>query len=197
MRLTCYFKFCSQQSSFIFLVMLLVSCAGKKTELVDKYFSIPEFIDQQVTRLGENENQLLKTASFGLRQESTVIDSLSRDQWEKELRIFKEHDINKPVLIDAYQTNELNTKEGERIILYELTDSTGSGILDMEIVFDSSDKVSSWKSSFKEENLLYCNFRELTLSTNEDGMLEHYLIRGYHKLMFKDTVYYQLDVEVN
>ena len=179
----------------IFVVLLMVSCSGKQQNKVDKYFSIPQFIDQQVEILAENQNQLLKTVSFGDTSETTSIDSLSQEQWEKELRIFKEHDINKPVLIDAYLARETD-RQGGHTIAYKLIDSTDSGILDMEIVYDSLEQVSGWRSRFKEENLLYCNFRELILSTNEAGILESYLIKGYHKLIFKDTVHYQLDVEI-
>ena len=179
----------------IFIILLMVSCSGKEQKKVDKYFSIPEFIDQQVEILAENQNQLLKTVSFGDSSETTSIDSLSHEQWVKELRIFKEHDINKPVLIDAYLTQETD-RLGERTISYRRIDSADSGILDMEIVYDSAQQVTDWRSRFKEENLLYCNFRELVLSTNEAGILESYLIKGYHKLIFKDTVHYQLNVEI-
>ena len=179
----------------IFAAMLMVSCGGKPQKKVDKYFSIPDFIDQQVEILAENHNRLLKTVSFGDTSETTSIDSLSHEQWEKELRIFKEHDINKPVLIDAYLAQEIN-RPGGHTISYKLIDSTDSSILDMEILYDSEEQVSGWRSRFKEENLLYCNFRELMLSTNEAGILESYLIKGYHKLIFKDTVHYQVNVEI-
>ena len=179
----------------IFAVLLLTSCTGKQQQKVDKYFSIPDFIDQQLEILAENQHQLLKTVNFGDTSETTSMDSRSYEQWEKELRIFKEHDINKPVLIDAYLVQETD-RPGGHTISYKLMDSTDSGILDMEILYDSQEQVSGWRSRFKEENLLYCNFRELMLSTNEAGILESYLITGYHKLMFKDTVHYQLNVEI-
>jgi hypothetical protein len=179
----------------IFVAMFMVSCGGEQQKKVDKYFSIPDFIDQQVEILAENQNQLLKTVSFGDTSETTSIDSLSHEQWKKELRIFKEHDINKPVLIDAYLAQETDILGGHTIS-YKLMDSTDSGILDMEIVYDSAQQVSGWRSRFKEENLLYCNFRELMLSTDGAGILESYLIKGYHKLIFKDTVHYQLNVEI-
>ena len=179
------------------VTILMVSCATNQETKVDQYFSIPEFMDEQAVFLEKEENQLSKTVSFGDDTESTTAVNLDIDQLNKEFKIFKEHDINKPVLVDAYHTEEETNQDGGRTTSYSLIDQSASGVLNMQIQYDSLEQVSSWKSSFKEENLLYCNFRELALSTDKAGILKSYLIQGYHKLMFKDTVYYQLQVDIS
>ncbi len=179
------------------LGLLLVSgCGTKERNTIDKYFDTLGFIDEQITLLNHNQVQLSKTVAFGDKTESILVETPDSTLWQKELRIFREHDINKPVLVDAYQTSE-QTRNGEKITAYKLKDSTGSGILDMEIIYDAKGEVSSWSSSFLEENLLYCNFRKVKLTTDTNGMLSSYLVDGFHKLMFKDTVHYQLQVKIN
>ena len=179
------------------IVFFLAGCSSSRENNIDKYFDVTGFINQQVAMLLEKEVQLHKTVQFGDQSETLTITGLDSAQWHKEFRIFKEHDINKPVLLDAYNEDLGMTEQGNRFTSYSLIDSTGSGVLKMEIIYNSADQVSGWSSSFQEENLLYCNFRELTLTTSNEGILEAYQVRGYHKLMFKDTVHYQLEVDIS
>lgn len=181
----------------VFTLVLLSACAPENNKSIDRYFDLQEFLDRQVSDLDLRKASLVKTSKFGDSTESIEISGLDSSQWQKELRIFREHDINKPVLIDAYQTDESVTDHGHQITSYKLIDTSASGVLNMEVVFDSTEQVSSWKSDFQEQNLLYCNFREVSLTTGADGVLNGYLIQGYHKLMFNDTVYYQLKASIS
>jgi len=174
----------------------LATCSGKKDTKVDKYFNLPQFIDQQVRMLWESQPQMTKVVMFGDDTETTVITDLDSAQWEKELKIFMEHDINKPVLVDAYQVKE-STDQGQKQISYQLKNTDEMGILKLEVQYEDSETVSGLNSTFSEATLLYGNFREVSLTTQEDGRLSAYRVVGFHKLMFKDTVRYKLDVKLD
>lgn len=175
---------------------LLVSCSGKNQRVVEKYFNIPEFLDQQLAILYLEQPEATKDIIFGDHAETIVQSDMDSIQWQKELKIFREHDINKPVLIDAYQIHQEVTDQGKRIS-YSLIDTTGLGILNLTVLYHPDSSVSSLSSTFREQNLLYGNFREVNLLTSAPGKLDRYSVRGYHKLMFNDTVYYQLEVKLN
>jgi len=177
-------------------ILLIIACTSSREDTIDKYFDVPGFINRQIEELDKKDAQLHKKVRFGDESEILTVSDLDITQWQKEFRIFKEHDINKPVLVDAY-TVELGTDHlGNKIATYNLIDKGSSGILKMQINYDSEDQVSAWSSSFQEDNLLYSNFRELILTTGEEGILDGYRVNGYHKLMFKDTVHYQLEVDI-
>jgi hypothetical protein len=147
--------------------------------------------------LYQEQPQATKDIIFGDHVETIVQSDLDSVQWQKELKIFREHDINKPVLIDAYQIHQGVTDQGNKRVSYSLIDTTQLGILNMTVLYDSNNSVSSLNSTFREQNLLYGNFREVNLTTGGLGKLDRYSVRGYHKLMFNDTVYYQLEVKLN
>ena len=183
-------------SILIMNILLLTACTSGRESTIDKYFDVPGFINEQIDLLNKRDTQVSKTVRFGDESESLTLLDLDLEQWQKELRIFQEHDINKPVLVDAYTVNQVTDDQGNKTTTYNLIDNSDLGILKMEIKQDPENQVSAWSSSFQEENLLYCNFRELKLTTGDEGILNSYRINGYHKLMFKDTVYYQIEVDI-
>ncbi len=185
---------------FITLLVCLIAmqCDGNRQEPINKYFNIQEFIDKQVAVLQAQDAQLVKALKIDGKSESQSITRLDSVQWEKEFKIVREHDINKPVLVDAYSIEETVTEDGRKHIVYILIDSSQSGILNMKISIDARGMVTSWKSIFSEENILYSNLREISMSflPNRE-LMSGYAIHGYHKLMFSDTVYYQLQSVIN
>lgn len=179
------------------LGILVVQCSGYKKPSIDKYFNLQQFIDQQITYLKDRDVRINKTLKFGDSVETLVLSELDSGIWAKELKIFREHDMNKPNLVDAYDSKEGITEENLKFVAYHLIDSSQSGVTDMEIVSRQDGQVARWKSGFKEENLMYSNFRQISMVTGENGFLNSYEINGYHKLIFKDTVHYQIQVKVN
>ena len=176
----------------VFLVVFLTQCSSKNTEKISKYFDLDGFLDGQIILLESSQPQLTKTMKFDDNSESVVLNGFDSAAWGKELKIFREHDINKPVLVDAYSVSQDSRKAGEKIESYRLLDSSQNGILGMEIEFYSLGHVAAWSSTFKEENLLYSNYREVSFTTGDKGQLTSYEIAGYHKLILKDTVHYKV-----
>lgn len=181
----------------IVLGILVVQCSGYKKPFIDKYFNLQQFIDQQITSLKGRDVRINKTLKFGDNVETLVLSELDSGIWAKELKIFREHDINKPYLVDAYNIKDGITEENLKFVTYHSMDSSQSGVIDMEIVSRPDGQVARWRSGFKEENLLYSNFRQISMVTGENGILNSYEINGYHKQIFKDTVHFQIQVKVN
>jgi len=171
-------------------------CAGDQQVSIDKYFDIQEFIDKQVATLPALDVQLVKTLKIDGKTEEQLISGLGSIQWEKEFKIFREHDINRPVLVDAYSMEEWTRNDGYMLEAYTLIDSAQSGILNMEITTDPDGVVTSWESIFSEENIIYSNLRKVTMNFQNGGIMSGYTINGYHKLIFKDTVYYQFQAAI-
>lgn len=176
---------------------LLVQCTGTEKEKVTKYFDLEGFIESQVQRLESDNPELIKTMKFKDDSESVTVYGADSINWTKELKLFLEHDINKPVLIDAYETKQDSSSTGEKVESYHLIDNNQNGILGMEIVFNSQDHVTSWRSSFQEENILYNNYREMTLTADDNGKISGYTVSGYHRLIMNDTVHYYITAQLS
>ena len=178
--------------------LLLIQCTGEQETPANRYFDIQELMDQQVAELKLQRTELTKMLKIDGESESNTAKLLDSIQWENEFRIFREHDINKPVLFDAYIEEQYSTEKGNRRWNYILEDSTKSGILTMVVDFNQSGDVINWSSKFREENVLYANLRDVSINFDKSGQrITDYSINGYHKLMFKDTVFYQLQAVIN
>ena len=176
---------------------MLIQCNGEQETSANRYFDVQEFIDQQVAELKLQNTQLTKSLNIDGESESNTVKLLDSIQWENEFRIFREHDINKPVLFDAFIEEQNSTEKGNRRWNYILEDSTKLGILNMVIDFNQSGDVTNWSSKFSEENVLYANLRNVSINFDKSGQrITDYSIVGYHKLMFKDTVFYQLQAVI-
>ena len=110
------------------LLLTLVHCSGQKMDQIDKYFDVQQYIDQQVAQLHASSPKLTKTLQFGDSTESKTFTDLDSAGWNNELKIFREHDINKPVLVDAYQIKQIPGMQGENMETYELKDDSQNGV---------------------------------------------------------------------
>ena len=175
-----------------------VHCTQEPNASIEKYYDVEGFLDKQVEILQNQETHLIKTLNIGDETDTEAVSSLDSLQWQKEFKIFREHDINKPVLLDAYSVEERGLENGNNQIIYTLRDSNQLGILDLVFKFNPDGQVTDWESSFKEENILYSNLREVSMSFTPDGArMTGFAVNGYHKLMFKDTVFYQVHAKID
>ena len=177
------------------IVWTMFQCTTANDKSITKYFPLTNFIDQQIDLLSNQNLQITKTLQFGDSLESHILTSLDTTQWSKELKIFRAHDINKPVLIDAYETREELDGNGAKTIQHQLIDQSQTGILDLGVSYDPEGRITGLESSYQEDNLLYSNFRNVSMTFGSAG-LSGYAVEGYHKIMFKDTVYYHIITEV-
>ncbi|MDH3710269.1 MAG: hypothetical protein OER04_10300 [Cyclobacteriaceae bacterium] len=177
-------------------LLLGLSCQqeNRQTDLV--YFDVNGFIEQQIATLKDLPCDLEKNLSMDDRGEIMNSES-SKDSafWAHEFIVFRDHDINKPVLRDAYTTSKGTDEAGNRFDQYQLRDPKQLGVRSMKVYYDSEGKITSWESDYREENVLYSSKRlvRMDLEKSENGyLLNSYSVAGYHKLVFKDTVHYQV-----
>lgn len=188
--------------SWIFMALVVISVGsscqhqGKEREL--RYFDVQQFMDGEAEKLAELHPQLVKTFYIDGEkntQQMPVNDSL----WKDEFRIFKEHDINKPVLLDAYEITSGVSESGNPFTLYSLKDGEQSGVTFMKITYIDSVNVKLWESQYREHNPLYSGERyvNMKLGYGKSGyQVMNYGIRGFHKLLLRDTVRYQMQATV-
>jgi len=184
-------------TTIILCSLLTIQCTRDQQVTIDKYFDLQGLISQQVSSLQTHQAQLVKTLKVDESTENQSLTGLDSSQWERELKVFREHDINKPVLIDAYSIKETVSDEGYKLKAYILVEKSLSGVLNIETITDPAGNVTFLKSSFREENILFNNLRNVSMSFHpKSGLISEYTIDGYHKLAFKDTVFYQINAVI-
>jgi len=179
----------------LMLGLALSSCeSSSSAKKISAYFDVAELFLSQA--------KLIKNVSF---EKSASIDSLTETktlkfdslEWTKELSMFINMDINKAVLVGAFSEEKTNSSDGSSV-LYKKKPEVESGVQWMKLDYDSQGNVVAFSGRFEEENALYQNSRELSATfATQNGMstLESYSIRGFQKILMKDTVNYQIEAK--
>ncbi|WP_416867906.1 MAG: hypothetical protein ACMVP2_12300 [Imperialibacter sp.] len=179
----------------LMLGLALSSCeSSSSAKKISNYFDVAELFLSQA--------KLIKNVSF---EKSASIDSLIETktlkfdslEWTKELSMFINMDINKAVLVGAFSEEKTNSSDGSSV-LYKKKPEVESGVQWMKLDYDSQGNVVAFSGRFEEENALYQNSRELSATfATQNGMstLESYSIRGFQKILMKDTVNYQIEAK--
>lgn len=179
--------------------VLLVSCAGEEQRedeisSVDEYFPVRELLAQTGEQMLEMDVRLQKEASFSGETEKSVVvpDSLGL---AKELEVFREIDINKPVFSGRYQESR-EQKNGQEIITYKADDPETLNVHYLRVFLNSaSGKVEQLEALFSSENALYNSVRRVSLSfkpLKEKNLPHSYKISGSQKMVFSSEEDYQV-----
>ena len=95
--------------AFAFLVLSLAACQQKEIRNKQiEYVDLQGFFSAEASRLNAQKPTFTKTVCINGKTESKVVNK-SID-WEKELSVFKEADINKPAFKGMYQITKLANK---------------------------------------------------------------------------------------
>ena len=98
----------------------LISCGNSQNSAVMQitpYYNVDSLIRSQVALLDSKRPSLEKRA--WLKDEpDTITFSPDSAEWGRELEIFLQIDLNKPVLRDAYTVSNETGPEGEKIVAY-------------------------------------------------------------------------------
>jgi hypothetical protein len=134
--------------AFTFLILSLASCQQK--EISNKqleYVDLQGFFSAEAGRLNAKKPTFTKTVCINGKKESKVLNK-SID-WEKELSVFKEADINKPAFKGMYQISTLPYKT-----IYT-THSKNATIKRIEVDFGDTKKPLGIRIFQLTKNLIY------------------------------------------
>lgn len=146
------------------------------------YFSLAGLVDAQVAQLKAAKPTVQRQLETNGQNHQNITANID---WEKELALFKEADINKPVLQGAYQVEQRDS-----VRRYLLTNPKFP-VKEMRIVGPEAapNEVQVW---FEEENSLYKLHRRLWLQF-AGGRLRQYRIEGFQQMLLSDSTHYRLE----
>jgi len=176
--------------------LVLTGCSGdaEDEDKIKAYYDVQSLFVGQPTLL-RNSTFTKKANIDGQSEEKTVaFDSLG---WSKELAMFANMDINKAAYVGAYDIEETNAEKG-KVISYKRKAGTVSGVVWITVEFDQQNNPLRFSGLFQEQNALYQNERKLSADFaihNGRAVLSNYTIKGYQKILMKDTVQYKIELK--
>jgi hypothetical protein len=153
----------------------------KPQEHTHQYFDMVSFTKNQIDVLGKTSCKVKKDLlSNDLKQSK----DLAEVDWQQELGLFLEIDLNKPVLRDMYLVN--NSKD---MVEYTATDKKFK--VQYLAIKGTAENPTEINANLTDENQLYQTKKELQMKF-ENGKLVAYKIAGQQKIIFKDPLNYQM-----
>jgi hypothetical protein len=157
------------------------------------YFNVPGFIEQQAEVLTRQQAALQKTVFF--RAGKPEVKTLSPVNWKDALQNFRETDLNKKALGEAYAVSSNSTSEGQRT-LYTRKPKINTPVKSLEVLTDARNQVKMLRAVYEEDNALFYNREIRELYTGADNLLNHFTISGVQKVILFDSIPYQVKAEI-
>jgi len=171
---------------FVVILFSLSSCQQEKSSVTADplYFDIVTLIDRQVELLSSINPSLVKAYEVEGKVETRTLGDIN---WEGELSIFKEADLNSPVLRGKYLKKEEKTDQGKRVS-YTPIDILQKGISTFVVEFDESENPTSIQTELISDNIVFSSQRKLSLYFDQlkgTPILKSYSILSKENLIFK------------
>lgn len=179
----------------VFILFLMACNSGENPgqRKISLYFDLEGLVKDQLVLL-DSLNPVVnkKTVIDGIEESDQLkMDSIS---WARELEIFIQSDINKPVLQDSYAISE--TEEGnQKIKIFEAKNKEKLGVEYLKIYYDG-DILKKVESLYKEKNTLYNSQRKMIMNfeakADDIPILASYTVEGKQKMILKDSIYFEV-----
>ena len=157
------------------IFLILLSCNQEKELSSKKYFDLKGFSDAIITNLSSQKPEVTKVWQLGNQKETKTTNDIN---WERELGIFKDADLNKSAFVNSY--NVIKSRNSEK---YEL--KTGETLpvkkMNIESLPEIEAKLITVETS--TSNYLFKTNSEISLKT-KNGKLLAYSVFTIQKLFF-------------
>ncbi len=188
---TMNFKPLSHLHILILLGMMFQQCTQPipKDQWEQVYFPLAVTLDSQIVQLNKTKPSVQKTIAY--ESESEMLQASPSD-WQQELEVYLDADINRPILKGAYQVNEQTTQEGK---CTTYTAQKTSLEVEKMAVWYRAGNIEKVEIEQQTKNLLFQTNRTLRLQFQEEK-LTAYALEEQQQLLFTSPVRYSLSAQI-
>ena len=153
------------------------------------YFDVKRFLDAQTQELTRRKPAVEKRVMLrGGQMETTRVPNV---EWDKELQIFYQTDINKPALRDAYLIDSVVQEDGRLRRTYQRKPDVENAVERLTVISAPTAPAAAQKitATLTQDNPLFFSQKRVALHT-VNGRLLFYEVQGVQKLVLFDTLRY-------
>ncbi|MGW8121748.1 hypothetical protein ACV07N_03740 [Roseivirga echinicomitans] len=188
------------KNTLFLLSLLLFGCTtGQKSEAIrtGTYFDLVELLDAQIARFEVEKPVLYKKLSINGATEEVTLSFDSAKQWEEELGLFYQADINKLGLEAAYTTAEERSENG----IKKITDSAKTEKPTVRFIEYNyiENQLKNIRIVVRDKNPVYHFEKELKLFFDDEQgklVLSSFSITGDQNMILKDELNYSLEATI-
>ncbi|MDN5202014.1 hypothetical protein QQ008_11590 [Fulvivirgaceae bacterium BMA10] len=187
---------------FSMLLMMVSGCLTQTSEnqrdVVKKYFDLEGLVEDQISILDSLNPDIVKKAEIDDASEQKELGNID---WEKELKLFRNADLNKPKLLDLYEVKTSDVENQKKYTEYKNISEDPDGVVSLKIFGKRNTELPSRiEIDFIEKNTLYFSRRHmiLYLEGDQDGQarITRYTIQGIEKILLGDSIRFALDASI-
>lgn len=179
-------------AAFLLPFFGLVGCSEPETAPQKEqaaYFDVRGFINDQIAELEKEPVKLQKTV--GLKGEKQETQIINKPDWETELALFREIDLNKKALAGSYSQTKTVLPQGEKL-LYTLNEDISAPITSLEVIKDKQGRIASLQAVYEQKNTLFYNREIRTLTNSSQQRIKSYQVSGVQKVLLFDSLAYRV-----
>ena len=169
-----------------------------EVERIDEYFDVYGLLNRNEAILRRMDVTLRKRASFGGEQEESLVQ-LDSTALARELDVFRQAGINKPVLSGRYKETRTEQEDGVQVITYKADEPENLNINYLQVYLEpGTEQVEGLEALFSNKNILYNSTRLLKVDYGEVAGKQlpvSYTIEGVQKMIFSDKEKYRIEGE--
>lgn len=194
-------KTSAYKSIVVGLVLMIATLAcenpNQTTNASKTYFDLRGFMQKQITNLSKTKPEVKKMV---VNNGKSATKNVSVKDWEKELRMFVNSDINKTALIGTYTIKNYKGDNGGNFVKYTSKEEKNT-VQSMTIELDASKKqAKSIMVIAGNNNVLFSSGTQLHLTckknANNQYQIASYSIKGFQKIIMREKRPYEIKAEI-
>jgi len=176
------------------LLLATVSCerpTPPTSAEAEASYDLTAYLAQQRQELEAERPMVLKSvATQGLAPE--VVETSEVD-WEDELAVFEEADLNRPSLQEYYTKQEQVLEDGSVAVEYRKLPEAAPQVHYLRLLLSPKGQLRQLTATLQDKNLIYYSQRNIALSTDpQTGDIASYNVDGVQKMIFGDSLHYEV-----
>ncbi len=179
----------------LLLSLLFIGCNNPaQSDLPPVYYDVAGFVNQQISDLSTRKPAVQKVVQVGHERSQQATRTIN---WQRELELFLQADINKPALRSSYAI----ARPDSLTYQYTLKDSEERlTVRSLSVQVDSlTRQPRRIEAVLQTNNPLYASERHLLLETRPTGagwQISRYKLDGFQKLSFFDKSEFMVEGQV-
>jgi hypothetical protein len=169
---------------FILAGLMLLACSSSEKSLPKTtYFAWSSFLEQQINTFKKTKPRVHKSVVLDGKKEVKISANVD---WEKELALYLEADLNKPAFEKSYD----NLSE-PGFFWYSLKKGEDLPVKKMIIHIDVGGLPSKVEIEISQKNFLFETRKKLFMNFSQ-GRIQTYYIEGMQKFFLAEPTHYKL-----
>lgn len=169
-----------------FCLVLIWGCSDLRPEMnISTYFDVDSLVNRQVKTFDRIQPTLEKSAKIDDRSERQTL-RYDSSGWARELTFFRQLNINEPSLVGGYTIDST-----DNVVTYTPDEDLSTRVRTLSIHY-SDHRLEKITGLIFEENEIYATEKDIEVNF-EDGLISKYRLRGFQKIILKDTARFEIE----